>query len=93
MNLSEIEYRRAVPMPYGLVAHFSFVGGYFECAWAPDIPSRIIRKPKAKRRFIAAYTDARNDFIRDLATITGLRVAVVNTDDLSFTAIGPEVRQ
>ncbi|MFK0272713.1 hypothetical protein ACIQUG_03510 [Ensifer sp. NPDC090286] len=84
MNLSEIDYRRAVPMPFGLVAHFSFVGGNFECAWAPDQPWRIIRKSKAKRRFIAAYTDARNDFIRDLATITGLRM-VEQTQD----TVGP----
>lgn len=93
MHLSDIDYRRAVPMPFGLVAHFSFVGGQFECAWAPDIPSRIICKAKAKRRLIAAYTEARNDFIRDLATVTGMKLAVVNSDDLSFTAIGPEVRQ
>lgn len=93
MHLSEIDYRRAVPMPFGLMAHFSFVGGHFECAWLPDHPSRIIRKPRAKRRLIEAYTEARDDFIRDLATITGMKMAVINTDDLSFTAIGPEVRQ
>lgn len=93
MHLSDIDYRRAIALPFGLTAHFSFVGGHFECAWAPDHPARLIRKPKAKRRFIAAYTEARNDFIRDLATLLGGKVGVIDTDDWGLTTIEPGTRQ
>jgi hypothetical protein len=64
---------------YGFAATFSWTGDEMKVRWEPEAPSpRNIRTLKARRRFVAAYTVARDEFIRMVATVTGMEVAVVD---------------
>ena len=88
------DLRRSVRLPYGYVAEFVFRPSpyFFEVFWSPDRPH--IRNPRAWRKFFAAYTAERDDFLRDAATMLGgaVLVADVGGDLGGVTVIKPAVR-
>jgi hypothetical protein len=64
---------------YGFAATFSWTDNEMKVRWEPEAPSpRNIRTPKARRRFVAAYTVARHEFMRTVAMVTGMRAAVID---------------
>ena len=72
------EHRRSVRLPFAYAAEFVFRSNpyFFEVFWSPDRPH--IRNPRAWRKFFAAYTAERDDFLRDAATMLGGAVLVAD---------------
>ena len=82
-------HKRTIALPFGYAAHFLWAEGEMRVEWTPEIPR--LRKPRADRKFRAAYERARADFLRDIATYRSENVAVVDLDGgMSF--IKPAVR-
>ena len=46
--------------------------------WSPDVPR--FRSSRHRRRFLEAYQLARQDFMRQVATVIGGKFAVIDTD-------------
>lgn len=88
-------HTRTVRLPHGYTATFSAAlptAGQLhmqEVQWAPGFPS--IENRRAKRKFYAAYTRARDEFFREVATMSGLTIAVFDAN--GQVAIRPETRQ
>lgn len=65
-------------LPLGFVATFSWTGK-MNVQWKPATPSQDnIRSPKARRRLVAAYLAARDQFMRTVATVTGAKVLMAD---------------
>jgi hypothetical protein len=50
----------------------------FEVRWSPEQPR--IRKPRPRRKFLAAYQAARREFFEDLGVVVGGAILIVDTD-------------
>ena len=86
------KHKRTVRLPHGFRATFTWSHPYsLGIEWEPDVP--LIRSPRAQRRFFAAYKSARDDFVREVATMTGFTVGMIDTGDYTaLTVIDPEAR-
>lgn len=83
------QHRRTYRLPHGFRATFTTAGQYgFAVDWHPAVPR--IESNRAARRFFAAYTRARADFLKDVATMLGGDVIVADVGDFAgITTIEP----
>ena len=65
-------------LPHGYRAEFTWAAGVMSVAWSPRVPA--IRSPRARRKFRAAYNEARREFMRDVATVVGGSALIVDID-------------
>lgn len=87
-------YSQTYQLPHNFRVTFAYADQHLSADWDPDFPARYIRKPRARRRFERAYFKARGDFLRDVATIAGLTIAVVDGGaEPSATVIRPRTKQ
>lgn len=94
---------RAYRLPHGFTVEFraeldrinprEFNPRGIICEWSPHIPH--IRSARARRKFGAAYVTARNDFLQDVAQMTGETILAVDLDEqdrpFSTSAFKPQV--
>ncbi|MBP1881952.1 hypothetical protein [Sinorhizobium mexicanum] len=85
-----MDHNRSFALPFGYRVTFKLDGNHLECGWEPDFPDAI-RQPRARRRFLAAYREARADFLSDVATVAGIRLAVIDVDGVAV--VEPGTRQ
>ncbi|MDW9356158.1 hypothetical protein GOA97_18955 [Sinorhizobium meliloti] len=90
-----LPYQRIFHLPFGFVVTFVFTGESMWTNWEPDVPKNRIRRPRAKRRLLAAYQDARAEFARDIATMRQGSVLIAEDDGkaLNLTVVKPETLQ
>jgi hypothetical protein len=70
---------RAFDLPFGYRATFIWRPDEpVEVRWSPDQPR--IRKPRAHRKFLAAYQAARRAFFEEVGAVVGGRILIVDTD-------------
>lgn len=88
-------YQRRFHLPFGFAVTFFFASESMWTEWEPDLPKNRIRRPRAMRRLLSAYQDARADFARDIATMRQGSVLIAEQDGaaLNFTIIKPESLQ
>lgn len=65
-------------LPYGYRVTFEWSANAMACEWEPGVPA--IHSHRARRHFLRAYQEARNDFLRDVATMLGGNVLVIDTN-------------
>ena len=85
------EHKRTVRPPHGYRATFVFRSQdtSLEVPWDPDVPSSSrFRSNRAQRKLIGAYESARDDFLRDVATMLSGEVLVVD-EGSRLTTIEP----
>jgi hypothetical protein len=92
MNPSECRHSRRVKiMGYELTLRFP--GGQLLSAWEPEVPWAKRHSVKWRRRFLQAYTKERDDFLIEVATMTGAPILTVDTADMSHSLNRPATRQ
>jgi hypothetical protein len=71
---------RSFDLPYGYCATFIWRSPDepFEVRWSPDQPR--IRKPRPRRKFLAAYQAARREFFQEVAPVGDGTLLVLDTD-------------
>ena len=71
---------RAFDLPFGYRAIFTWRGPDepIEDHWSPELPS--IRKPRPRRKFLAAYEAVRREFFEEVGAVLGGMILVVDTD-------------
>jgi hypothetical protein len=76
--MSDGPIRHTASLPLGFVATFTWTGEGepMSIEWKPTVPR--IHSPRHRRRFIAAYEQARREFMRDVATTIGGSVLVAD---------------
>jgi hypothetical protein len=81
-------HTRTARLPLGFRATFRFspTAG-IEVAWSPALPTNIESK-RAFRRFFRAYAAERDAFLRDVATILRITVAVVDVGSPKLPELG-----
>lgn len=62
-----------MPIGNGFSVSFSFCGGKLEADWHPRVPYG-----RKGRKYLPAYRQARDEFIRRMARRTGLNIMVVD---------------
>ena len=73
-------------LPHGYIATFTYSSAIgFRVEWQPAVP--YIRNARHLRRFMAAYTAARDAFMADLAGMVGGRVLTVDVSKNGVKAI------
>ena len=72
------ELIRIYTLPFGFKARFRWHDQRLGIEWSPHLPR--IEKPRARRKFVAAYQDARRDFYTDIAATIGGNILIVDTD-------------
>lgn len=76
-------FTRSYRLPHGFTAEFRLdlanLEGGLACEWSPDVPR--IHSPRARRKFVEAYTMARDDFLQDIAQMIAGSVAAVDLDE------------
>jgi hypothetical protein len=81
-------------LPLGYVVTFQCADGRLSAEWQPYEP-RKIKSLRDRQKFLEAYSAARAEFARSIATVMGGSVLVVDTHDvhgkpnMSATAIEP----
>jgi hypothetical protein len=80
-------HERTMTLPFGYRVTFRWNGIDMTTAWEPDLPT--IRQGRGRRKFLAAYEAARNEFLTDIATIIGGGVLVMDLEG-NATAIVPD---
>jgi hypothetical protein len=74
----EVNMQRVFYLPFGYRATFRWrPEAGFEVRWSPDRP--FLHKPRAQRRFFAAYQAARRSFFEDVAAVVGGKVLVIDS--------------
>jgi 8-oxo-dGTP pyrophosphatase MutT (NUDIX family) len=70
----------ASDLPFGYRATFIWrrPNEPFEVRWSPELPR--IRKPRPRRKFVAAYQAARREFFEEVGAVVGGMILVVDTD-------------
>jgi hypothetical protein len=70
--------KHTAAMPFGFVATFTWRGKNepMQIEWEPDVP--CIRSPRRYRRFMAAYDEARFEFMQTVATTIGEAVLIAD---------------
>jgi hypothetical protein len=66
-------------LPLGYTARFQFADEHLEVQWSPSTP--VIRNPRARRKFLAAYQSARADFMTTVATALNVRIATLDLSE------------
>ena len=65
----------------------------FCCQWSPRTPQ--FQQPRARRKFLEAYSVARDDFMQDVAQVIGGSVAIVDLNEhhqpSTATVLAPQV--
>lgn len=87
---------RTAALPFGLSVMFTYTGTGLRREWSPEMPAATIRTNRARAKLIAAYTAARDDFLKDIATLRNSAMIVADVEGGSITrvnAIEPGVRQ
>jgi hypothetical protein len=71
---------RSFDLPFGYRATFIWrrPDEPFEVRWLPELPS--IRKPRPRRKFLAAYEAVRREFFEEVGAVLGGVILVVDTD-------------
>jgi hypothetical protein len=82
---------RKFSLPFGYQATFHWHPDGLETHWCPDVP--LLRRARARRKFLAAYQVARLSFLEEVAAVIGGDVLIL---DISGTqnavgAIGAQV--
>ena len=77
-------------LPFGYEATFHWRLDGLETRWCPDLP--FIRKPRARRKFFAAYQVARRSFLKEVAAVVGGAVLILDISDTqnSIRAVAAE---
>jgi hypothetical protein len=70
---------RKFSLPFGYEATFCWRLDGLETRWCPDVP--FIRKPRARRKFFAAYKVARRSFLEEVAAVVGGAVLILDISD------------
>ena len=65
-------------LPFGYTATFIWSPGTMRTEWEPEFPR--IRCARARRKFRAAYDEARRQFVTDLARVLGGNILIADTD-------------
>jgi hypothetical protein len=66
-------------LPHGYTAYFRLrTGPVVDVQWSPDVPR--FHSSRHRRKFLEAYQLARQDFMRQVATVIGGKFAVLDTD-------------
>ncbi|RJT36220.1 hypothetical protein D3227_21210 [Mesorhizobium waimense] len=81
---------RRVALTHGYEVEFTAGASGLSRVWYPAPP--VFRSRRAGRRFLEAYRAARNDFVRDMATMLGGTIVVCDTEG-AVNVIEPGVRQ
>jgi hypothetical protein len=66
-------------LPLGFVVTFHWDGTVIHVEWLPDVPGSI-RSPRHRRRFLAAYDAARDDFLTEVATLIDGTIGCITLD-------------
>ena len=99
MDTFTLAYR----LPHGFVAEFQLdlstikpgkiVMNGFCCQWSPRTPQ--FQQQRARRKFLEAYTVARDDFMQGVAQMIGGSVAIVDLNEhyqpTTATVLAPQV--
>lgn len=89
MNTS-FRHARTSALPFGCTVTFRWSANSLSVEWEPTIPA--LRSQRARSQFLRAYQEARNDFLRDVATMLGGNVLVIDTNG-DVAAVRPGTRQ
>jgi hypothetical protein len=76
---------RNFELPFGYRATFIWHHPYgpLKVCWMPDQP-RIL-KPRARRRFLGAYCNARREFLEKIAFVVGGTILIADTDSKAIS--------
>jgi len=80
--------KRTAHLPLGYVAEFRWSGSRFDVLWEPDLPR--ISSERHRRKFVKAYTAARDEFMTEVATLIGGAVATLTPEGVSV--VQPQTR-
>jgi hypothetical protein len=69
------EHRRTARLPFGFACEFVHQDDcQIRMLWSPSIPVEDDFEPEDGRRFMRAYREARDEFLKECATIRGQRI-------------------
>jgi hypothetical protein len=66
-------------LPLGFSVTIRWSNGSLGMEWSPSMPN--IRSPRHRRKLVAAYQEARAEYMEVVATVMGAGVLVIDTHD------------
>lgn len=92
-NPQSLNLQEEVYLLHGYRVLFRWTGTSFEAKWAPHVPN--IKKARQRRAFLAAYREARDGFLAQVATAAGVRIGCADADpdgSLRLAVLDPATR-